>query len=33
LLSNTGEGDPPENMIKFMNILKGKESIDEVKEI
>lgn len=25
LLANTGEGDPPENTIKFLKVLKGKE--------
>jgi NADPH-ferrihemoprotein reductase len=33
LLSNTGEGDPPENTIKFVKVLKGKESLDEVKDV
>lgn len=33
LLSNTGEGDPPENCIRWMKIIKKKESLDEVKEL
>ena len=33
LLSNTGEGDPPENSVRWMKILRKKENLDEVKEL
>lgn len=32
-LSNTGEGEAPDNAVKFMKVLKKKEDLDEVRMI
>lgn len=32
-LSNTGEGEVPDNAVKFLKVLKKKEDLDEVREI
>lgn len=33
LLANTGEGDPPENTVHFLKVLKGKEQLDAVRAV
>lgn len=33
LLSNTGEGDPPENCVRWMKVLRGREALHEEREV
>lgn len=32
-MSNTGEGEAPDNAVRFMKVLKGKEELDEINNV